>query len=747
MATTPIILMVNSDTRNRIFLKYRKAIDLFLPVGSRRRFTVISLVNSLLKNRSHISSAGVSGFFSALQNGVSDVARAIRRNGMGNSGRTYLNLPCVEPPNEPNITGLRSMRLGCSSVPKVSIVIPVMNKWSYTFNCLMFISKLDDAVPFEVIVVDNGSTDETKAMLDLVSDVRVIRNDTNIGFVEACNMGSRASKGEYILFLNNDAMIVNGSLQNMVDLLSRDRTIGAVGAKLVYPNGKLQEAGGIVWNDALRIAWNYGKFDSPGKHEYNYVKETDYCSGACLLVRKEAFFRAGSFDTEFAPAYFEDTNLAFALRSVGYKTVYQPKALAVHSEGVTAGTDIRKGAKKHQAINQKKFYDRWKDVLETEHYRTGENVFLARDRSRLKKVMLYVDHEIPTFDKDAGSMITFEYLKLFLSMNLKIVFWPANLREVEPYMSTLQQMGIEVVYGYENFGKYIRRYGSFFDFAVVSRPLTAVSFIDKIKAYSSAKIFYFAHDLHFLREMRRAEVIKDAKVKDLAIKLKSLELSVAMRSDVTLVFSEFEKKTLERENPNLNVEVMPWIQNVNHAGASFETRNNLMFIGSFRHLPNVDGILWFVKEVFPKVKKHFSDISLFIVGSDPTPEIEALTSNDDIIVTGYVPDVTPYFSKSKIFIAPLLYGAGIKGKIVEAMSHGLPVVTTSLGAEGLNVEHGRTVFIADTPADYVDSIVTLYASKDVWSQISDSAVEHVRLNFSSDRARKTFKRILGVDSL
>lgn len=744
MAMAPIALLINPDTRNRVFLKYRKAIDFFLPVGSRRRCALVSLVNSFLRNRSEISSAPINVFFRVLRDGVSDVARVIRGNTIRDSDTTWLDLPPVEALIEPNIARLESMNLGCSSTPKVSVVIPVMNKWVYTYNCLEFISKLKDEVPFEVIVVDNGSTDETKQMLALVNDLCVIQNETNMGFVEACNMGSRTSRGEYILFLNNDAMILNGSLKNMVDLLTRDRTIGAVGAKLVYPDGKLQEAGGIVWNDAIRIAWNYGKFDNPGKHEYNYVRETDYCSGACLLVRKEAFIRAGSFDTEFAPAYFEDTNLAFALRSIGYKTVYQPKAVAVHFEGVTAGTDVRKGAKKHQSINQKKFYDRWKGVLETEHYPNGENVFLARDRSGAKKVMLYIDHEIPTFDKDAGSMITFEYLKLFLSMNLKIIFWPANLREVEPYMSIMQQRGIEVIYGYENFGKYIRRYGAFFDFAVVSRPLTAVSFIDKIKAHSSAKLLYVAHDLHFLREMRRAELEGDIRVKDLALKLKLLELSISRRSDVTLVFSDFEKKMLETEDPKLNVEVMPWIQNVSQAGASFDTRKDLMFIGSFRHLPNIDGVLWFVKEVFPKVRQHFSNVKLFIVGSDPTTEIKALSNNNDIIVTGYVPDATPYFSNSKAFIAPLLYGAGVKGKIVEAMSHGLPVITTPLGAEGLNLEHGKNALIADNPDDYIKSIVVLYTSKDLWLQISKGSFEYVKTNNSLDHAHKTFKRILAV---
>jgi GT2 family glycosyltransferase len=418
---------MDSDRRNRLFLKYHKALDLFFPLGSKRRLFVVIFVNALLRNRG----MGVRGFIVLIESFFSDLAEGFSGGTTKNNARLTFSRADLELLTQANITEVKAMTIGCSPNPRISIIIPAMNKWAYTYCCLKFISRLEDLVSFEVIIVDNGSTDQTKEMLALVTDISVIRNENNVGFVEACNMGVRASRGEYILFLNNDAMIVNGSLDNMVALMDGDRTIGAVGAKLVYPDGKLQEAGGIIWNDRVHIGLNYGKFENPWAYEYNYVREVDYCSGACLLVRKELFVRVGLFDAEFAPAYFEDTNLAFALRSIGYRTLYQPKAIAFHFEGVTAGTDVRKGMKQYQEINQKKFCDRWQQVLKMEHYPHRQNIFLARDRARFKKMMLYIDHDIPTFDKDAGSMITFEYLKLFLNMNIKIVFWPATLREVD----------------------------------------------------------------------------------------------------------------------------------------------------------------------------------------------------------------------------------------------------------------------------------------------------------------------------
>ena len=539
-------LMINTEIRNHLFLKYHRIIDLLLPVGSRRRFLLVTLVNSLLHTNPKGGLQIITSFMRSLRGLPSEPSMASRCVHLNKAIMYSLESLSFF---DFNVAQIDTFALACPVNPRVSIVIPTFNKWMYTYRCLAFLSALTDSVPFEVIVIDNGSTDDTEKLLKKIQGLRIMRNETNIGFVEACNMGSSASRGEFILFLNNDAFVMPECLNEMVNLMEHDHQIGIVGAKLLFPDGRLQEAGGIVWNDPHRIAWNYGKYDNPWKYEYNYVREVDYCSGACLLVRTEAFLKSGMFDEEFAPAYFEDTSLAFSMRKIGYKVVYQPSAVAIHLEGITAGRDVKKGLKQHQVVNQSKFYNTWKYILSSEHFRTGENVFVAKDRSRFKKTILYIDHEIPTFDKDAGSMITFQYLSLFIKMGFKIIFWPANLKNVEPYTTTLQQMGIEVIYGYANFNDYIKKYGRYIDVAFVSRALTAISFLEKIKSNSQAKIIYVPHDLHFLREFRRAELENNTKLEKYARKLQRLEFSLSRKSDITLVFSDFEKKVLQDTDP------------------------------------------------------------------------------------------------------------------------------------------------------------------------------------------------------
>ncbi|MDH4264510.1 MAG: glycosyltransferase family 2 protein, partial [Deltaproteobacteria bacterium] len=304
--------------------------------------------------------------------------------------------------------------------PVVSVIIPVWNKWEYTYNCLCSLLKYTDKVPYEIIIVNNASDDETPQMLAKVRNIWVINNETNFGFTEACNIGAKASTGEFLLFLNNDTEVRKGWLSAMINLAKIDKSIGLIGGKLIYPDGKLQEAGGIVWNDPENLAFIYGKYDDPNKWEYNFVKEVDYCSGACILVRKDLFKKVGLFDTRFAPAYFEDTDLAFRIRELGYKVMYQPKAEIIHFEGLSAGTDTLQGVKKYQIVNQNKFYDKWRSVLENGHFPSGKEIFSAQDRSKGKKVILFIDHYIPHYDKDAGSFITFEYLKIFIGMGFKV---------------------------------------------------------------------------------------------------------------------------------------------------------------------------------------------------------------------------------------------------------------------------------------------------------------------------------------
>lgn len=627
--------------------------------------------------------------------------------------------------------------------PLVSIIIPVYNKWEYTYFCLLALKENTKDINYEVIVIDDCSTDFTKEMLSKIKGIKVIRNSSNQGFLRNCNKGADVAKGKYLLFLNNDTIPLKNWLKYLIEIAEKDPKVGAVGAKLIFPSGALQEAGGIVWNHPVHFGWNYGKGHSPDWYEFNYVKEVDYCSGACLLVRRDLFFAVGKFDERYSPAYCEDTDLCFKIRKAGYKVVYQPKSTIIHFEGISSGRDLTSGVKKYQLLNQFKFHEKWKETLEKEHFQPGEHVFLARDRSKFKKILLFIDAATPTWDKDAGSLSTFQYLKLLKEMDFKIIFTTPFLLKVEPYTSYLQSMGIEVIYGAIDFEKWLSSYGSYIHYVWISRPNTALSLGELIKKYTNAKILYCMHDLHFLRKMREYSFTRNSKDLEESYMWKKVESHAFNIADIILTFSHKEKEILEGNLKGKKIYVIPLFIfdkiPVNEPPL-FKERKDILYLGGFKHSPNIDAVEWLIKDIYPSLKKKIK-AKLYIVGSEPPDEIKKQSSRW-IKVTGFVEDITPFFNRMRIFLSPLRFGAGLKGKIVMSMAHGLPVVTTPIGAEGFLSD--EIMIVRENAEEIIDAAAEIYTNEKLWKKIQENALEYVKDNFSKSKAQEILKEICEI---
>ena len=249
--------------------------------------------------------------------------------------------------------------------PTVSIVIAVYNNLSFTCNCLRAITEhTDTSISFEVILINDCSTDQTLQLLSEIPNLYIHTNEKNSGFVLSCNKGAALSKGKYLCFLNNDTIVQPGWLSPMLKLIEKDSQIGIVGSKLVFGDGDLQEAGGIVWQDGL--TYHYGRRDSITSKKYNYIREVDYCSGASFLILKSDFERLHGFDEIYTPGYYEDTDLCFGVKYIlQKKVVYQPASIVVHYEGVTSGTNSNSGMRKYLRINALKFKNKWSAQLKS----------------------------------------------------------------------------------------------------------------------------------------------------------------------------------------------------------------------------------------------------------------------------------------------------------------------------------------------------------------------------------------------
>jgi GT2 family glycosyltransferase len=624
--------------------------------------------------------------------------------------------------------------------PKVSILIPQYNQENYTLACIRSIVEHTEDVSYEIIVMDDKSPNPGAGEIERnLKNVKFIVNGINYGFLQNCNKGAKFAEGEYILFLNNDTNVQPGWLSSLVELIESADDIGMVGSRLVYPDGRQQEAGGIVWRDAS--AWNFGRLDDPSKPDYNYVRETDYISGAAIMIKSSLWREIGGFDERYVPAYFEDTDLAFEVRRHGQRVMYQPKSIVIHFEGISHGTDTDSGMKRYQLINREKFLSKWKETLQREHFENGQNVFLARDRSAKRKKVLFVDHYLPHFDQDAGSKAAYQYLKILLKGGYKVYFVGDNFWHYPqtPYLEALTQLGIEVLYGNwyaKNWQRWFEENGKYFDYAILSRPHIANKYIDTVKRFSDAKIVYMGHDLHFLREYREYMVKKEEKYLQSSLEWKEREMALIEEADVSYFFSSVEKEEILKIDNTANIDVVPLYiyEEFSNIEYSPKNRKDIMFVGGFAHTPNVDAVLWFVENVWPKIKKKIGNLKFYIIGSKPTEDILALSS-EDIVVTGYVDDETldRYYRECRLVVAPLRYGAGIKGKIVDALYKSMPVVTTSIGAEGLDGADS-CMMIADNESEFAKKTIALYKDRKMAEKISKNAIEYCKKNFSQKSA-------------
>jgi GT2 family glycosyltransferase len=615
---------------------------------------------------------------------------------------------------------------------RTSIILLCYNKIELTFQCLRSLLREVDLNQVEIIVVNNASTDETKRVLSYFDGyIRLVNLDVNQGCVGGNNEGARHARGKYLVFLNNDTVVLPGWLKPLVETVDNDPQVGAAGSMFIYPDGRLQEAGGIVWQTGE--AYHYGWGKSPEDRRFNFAREVDYCTSASLLVRKELFDRLGGFDPIYAPISYEDVDICFGVRSLGYKVVYQPLSRITHFEGATVGTDTRSGFKRYQVLNQPRFYKKWRDVLERDHYPYDPKLIERAANRKRGPYVLVIDDRFPTPGRDAGSARMAAILK-GLTHCCKPVFTSVSKDEWPDEERQLWKVGVETA-RIVDYRRLIKERG--FHTAVVSRPLVAQALIPAIRrADRRIKIVFDMVDAHFIRLQREFEVSGDPKVAEAARRYRKLEVSLARASDLIWCNSSEDKRVMEQEAPGKRIEVIPTIHELHGRGKPFTERQDLLFVGNLAHRPNSDAVHFLLKEIFPLIERSLPDVKLFIVGDNVPAEIAAY-ANANIRVTGYVADITPLFENCRVFLAPVRFGAGVKGKVGESMSYGLPVVTTSIGAEGFGLTNESNAMIAEVPADFAAAAVRLYSEDQLWQALAANSYEHIKENFTPDVIAET----------
>lgn len=608
-----------------------------------------------------------------------------------------------------------------------SIILLCYNKIDLTFQCLRSLLREVDLTHTEIIVVNNASQDETESVLAYFEGfIRVLNNEENLGFVHGNNKGAALARGKYLVFLNNDTVVLPGWLDYMVETAEGDPQVGVVGPMFIYPDWTLQEAGGIVWRNSE--AYHYGWGKSPDDPRFSFAREVDYITGASLLIRKGIFDELGGFDTRYAPIYYEDTDICFGARALGFKVIYQPLARILHFEGGTLGTDTSIGPKRFQIINREKFHAKWREVLERDHHPFDPAMAArAANRKRGPRVLI-IDDRFPAPDRDAGSARMALILKSLASLGQCTFISAGNLRRPESERR-LRSEGIEIapLIDYKRLLKERR-----FDVALLSRPDVARGLLRLIRRSAPGiKIIFDTVDVSFVRLEREYQLTGNKKTAREARRYKRLEARLAQSSDQVWCVTAEDEAALAREAPKASFAIIPTIHPLQDRGKSFAQREGLIFIGNYLHRPNVDAVHYFMKEIYPTVQEALPGVKVSIVGDNAPPEFAAY-DNDDVAVIGYLADVDPLFQSCRVFIAPLRFGSGMKGKIGQALSYGLPVVTTSTGAEGMGLENGREALIANEANEFAAAVLNLYNDGALWQQLSDNGSQHIAQHYTPE---------------
>ncbi len=626
------------------------------------------------------------------------------------------------------------------TAPVASVIIPVHGQWTVTQDCLQSLSRLHSSTPFEVVVVDDCSPDDTADELAAIPGLRHVRTGRNTGFVGACNLGAEHARGSVLVFLNNDTLVHHRWLDVLVETLDQDPTIGLVGSLLMYPDGLVQESGGIIFQDGS--GHNFGRRWWPENSAIRGTRDVDYCSGASIAVRRALFEELGGFDIRYAPAYYEDVDLCFGIRGLGYRVVVQPESVLTHLEGVSNGRDDTGGLKRFQRVNRAAFLRKWRKELVVNGPNDGPaSVWNGRHRRPRGMVLIY-ESDVPTPDQDAGSRRLKAIIDELRGLGFAVYLAPAERRGLQPYTRDLEREGVTVLTTLEEQHGFLIEAGPAISTIILSRPQVAGAVMEQVLQYApDALTIYDSVDLHGRRLLAQSEIENDPRLRRMAGYIWELERTAMKITDITLVVSPVEKEYLAGREPGVQVELLSLVHQAVVTDPRPTGRRDIVMVGNYNHPPNIDGAQWMSREVMPLIRKVVPDATLNLVGSNLGPAVAAL-AGPGVEVVGWVKDLAPVYAAARVVVAPLRFGAGVKGKVAEAVEHGLPIVGTSVAFEGMPVIGGTDVAVGDTPEAFAAAVIKLLQDDDQWVSMAASGQRRILEAFSPKQARTVLERIL-----
>jgi GT2 family glycosyltransferase/glycosyltransferase involved in cell wall biosynthesis len=604
---------------------------------------------------------------------------------------------------------------------EVSVIVPVHNQWRFTRACLnsLDLAVRGTSIPVEVILADDASTDETLGAARRFPGLRVVRQETNQGFLINCNRAADVARGTYLLFLNNDTVVMPNWLTELISLMEQEPDAAIVGSKLLYPDGTIQEAGGVLFSDAT--ASNLGRGKARTDPMYSFSREVDYETGASILVRRKFWDELKGFDPRFAPAYCEDSDLAMQARDRRMRVVYAAGSEVIHFEHGTYGEQISSPVKVLAAENTRKLREKWHEQFTRDHlppsvepetaaaFAERSPPASARRRRHSGRLNILYFSPFPSHPDNHGNQATIQsFGRRFQSMGHRVHFallkspmfdeaaertmkmaWDSL--DILPNELSLLSEGKPIAFDgwyQQGLGENIRLLCNRYDVDVVFCSYVFQSRLLDFVPRHVLKIID-THDkmgdrYDMLRRKNQPLEFFSCTPEEEGRYLRRADIVVARRQEEAEYFNDVSGRD--------NAIVIPHVEEPNFIQRRYDLLGRVGMVASANRI-NLSMTLDFLKALasherdgrLPFRVEIAGQVSSMIAALDPADA--AYFGRPWVTLHGYVPTIETFYRSLDLVVAPVTMGTGINVKTVQAMAFGMPLVTTSWGAKGIETDH------------------------------------------------------------
>jgi GT2 family glycosyltransferase len=614
--------------------------------------------------------------------------------------------------------------------PRVSILIVAWRQREHLLSCLRTLrERVSGSVPYEVIVLFNAASDDVEdAVRSSVEGAVLLKSAVNLGFAGGCNLASSAARGEYLVLLNDDALVEPGWLEWLLETADANPTAGAVCSCVLFPDGSVQEAGSVIWNDGSTMP--VGRGSAGDTLAWHFVRAVDYGSGCSLLVRRATWDAVGGFDGEYHPAYYEDVDLCLGIRRLGQQILYEPRSRVRHHESASSESAFKSFLFRR---NQRRLVEKWSGELAFQEppgrLSSGElprAIWRARGCPRR---ILMIDDRVPDSALGSGYGRMLDAAVELSSHGYAVSIYPV-LGATLP-SDRLISAGVAIVD--EDLTQHLAHPWVSYDAVIVSRPHNYLRAFEIVRRHQRQAAVIYDCEALFARRMTRQAKFCTSESERLALEeqarvMRDIEERIARQADALVTVSRDEADILALVKGHCPIDViLPAEPQIRLTSRAFAERRDIGYVAGWLAgptSPNADGLRWFVRDILPRIKVACPWVRLRVTGGKVPPEVRSL-ADQHVVFEGEVADLSAFYDELRLAIAPVRFGAGVKLKTVQALQYGVPIVATTIGAEGIATGELRAIDVADDPQAFADLVVSLLTDRDTWQARRSAIVQLV----------------------